>query len=203
MKSLFKTEQNKFRWDLILVFCIILIVGLLTFVKAFEKLDYRVYAELLALKPATEERNDIVMVAIDNQSIAELGSFPWPRDIIADSIIRMRELGASSVVFDIEYLSPSALGVDTNASEALPDTFNAVTENLVLSVQELSDAVSSGQLPIEYFPDMAESLNYDYIIPEISSLYDNVSNNIFRDNDEYFAKALHYFGNSWLTLNIT
>ena len=203
MKSLFKTEQNKVRWDLILVFGIILIVGLLTFFKVFEKLDYRVYDELLSLKPATEERNDVVMVAIDNQSIAELGSFPWPRDIIADSIIRMRELGASSVVFDIEYLSPSALGVDTNASEALPDTFNAVTENLVLSVQELSDAVSSGQLPVEYFPDMANSLNYDYIIPEISSLYENVSNNIFRDNDEYFAKALHYFGNSWLTLNIT
>lgn len=203
MKSLFKTEQNKIRWDLFLVFGIILIVGALSFFDTFEKLDYRLYDELLSLKPATEERTDVVMVAIDNQSIAELGSFPWPRDIIADSIIRMRELGASSVVFDIEYLSPSALGIDTNASEALPDTFNSVTENLVGSIQELSDAVSSGQLPLEYFPEMAESLNYDFIVPEISSLYDNVSNSIFRDNDIYFAKALHYFGNSWLTLNIT
>jgi len=203
MKSLFKTEQNKIRWDIFLVLGIILIVGLLSFFNVFEKLDYRVYDELLSFKPKTEERSDIVMVAIDNQSIANLGSFPWPRDIIADSIIRMRELGAATVVFDIEYLSPSALGVDTNASEALPDDFNKVAETITTTVQELSDAISSGQLPVEYFPEMAASLNNDYIIPEISALYQNVSSNIFRDNDVYFAKALHYFGNSWLTLNIT
>lgn len=203
MKSLFKTEQNKIRWDIFLVLGIILIVGLLSFFNVFEKLDYRVYDELLSFKPKTEERSDIVMVAIDNQSIAELGSFPWPRDIIANSIIRMRELGASTVVFDIEYLSPSALGVDANASETLPDDFNRAAETITSTVQELSDAISSGQLPIEYFPEMAESLNNDYIIPEFSALYQNVSSNIFRDNDVYFAKALHYFGNSWLTLNIT
>lgn len=203
MTSIFKNEQNKIRWDIILVLGIILVVTLLTFLNTFEKLDYRIYDELLKLKPATEERQDIVMVAIDNQSIAELGSFPWPRDIIADSIIRMRELGAATVVFDIEYLSPSALGVDTNASETLPETFATTSEYLLSTVQELSDAISSGQLPLEYFPEMAESLNYDYILPEINSLYENVSSNIFRDNDLYFAKALHYFGNSWLTLNIT
>lgn len=203
MSSLFKTEKNTIRWDLILVLGIILFATILSSLHIFEKLDYRVYDQLLSLKPATEERKDIVMVAIDNQSIAELGSFPWPRDILADSIIRMRELGAKSVVFDIEYLSPSALGVDSNASESLPDQFNSVAENLVSSVQELSDAISSGQLPIEYFSEIASSLSYDYIVPEISSLYDSVSTNIFRDNDEYFAKALHYFGNSWLTLNVT
>ena len=203
MKSLFNTEQNKIRWDLILVLGIILSISLLSTFGFLKKLDYRVYDTLLSIKPATEERTDIVMVAIDNQSIAELGSFPWSRDILADSIIRMRELGASSVVFDIEYLSPSALGVDTNTSENLPESFNTVAQNLVSTVQELSDAVSSGQLPLEYFAEVAESLNNDYILPEINSLYENVSNNIFRDNDKYFAKALHYFGNSWLTLNVT
>ena len=203
MSSLFKTEKNTIRWDLLLVLGIILLISVFAYFQLFEKLEYRVYDGLLSLKPATEERKDIVMVAIDNQSIAELGSFPWPRDVLADSIIRMRELGAKSVVFDIEYLSPSALGVDTNASEALPETFSTVTETLVSSVQELSDAVSTGQLPLEFFPEMANTLNHEYIIPEINSLYENVSSNIFRDNDQYFAKSLHYFGNAWLTLNVT
>ena len=203
MKSLFKTEQNKIRWDLILVLGIILVISFLSSLDLFKKLDYRIYDLLLSMKPATEEKSDIVMVSIDNQSIAELGSFPWSRDILADSIIRMRELGAKTVVFDIEYLSPSSLGIDTNASESLPDDFNAVADSLVSSLQELSEAVSTGQLPLEYFPEMASSLSNDYIIPEISSLYENVASNIFRDNDEYFARALHYFGNSWLTLNVT
>ena len=107
MKSLFKTEQNKIRWDLILVLGIILVISFLSSLDLFKKLDYRIYDLLLSMKPATEEKSDIVMVSIDNQSIAELGSFPWSRDILADSIIRMRELGAKTVVFDIEYLSPS------------------------------------------------------------------------------------------------
>ena len=203
MQSLFRSEQNKTRWDLVIVLIVILAGCFISAFGIFKKLDYRIYDSLLSIKPATKEKSDIVMVAIDNQSIAELGSFPWSRDVLADAIIRMRELGASTVVFDIEYLSPSSLGVDTDASESLSGNFNNLADVLTSCVEELSYAVTSGQLPVEYLPEMMDSLNYDYIVPEISSLYTNVSSNIFRDNDEYFAKALNYFGNSWLTLNVT
>ena len=203
MQSLFRSEQNKTRWDLVIALIIILAGCFISAFGIFKKLDYRIYDSLLSIKPATKEKSDIVMVSIDDETIAKLGSFPWSRDVLADAIIRMRELGAASVVFDIEYLSPSSLGVDTDSSDALSDNFNNLAELLTSCVQELSDAVTSGQLPLEYLPEMMDSLNYDYIVPEISSLYDSVSSNIFRDNDEYFAKALHYFGNSWLTLNVT
>lgn len=203
MQSLFRSEQNKTRWDLVIALIIIFAGCLISTFGVFKKLEYRIYDSLLSIKPASKEKSDIVMVSIDNQSIAELGSFPWSRDILADAIIRMRELGASTVVFDIEYLSPSSLGVDTDTSESLAGNFNDLAEVLTSCVEELSFAVASGQLPVEYLPEMMDSLSYDYIVPEISSLYTNVSSNIFRDNDEYFAKALKYFGNSWLTINVT
>ena len=120
---------------IVLVFVLVL-CGLLT------KFDYRVYDFMLGLKPATEERDDVVMVAIDDQSIAELGSFPWSRDIIADTIVRMRELGAKTVVFDIEYLSPSALGINPTARAALPGDFDTAEMNVVSLLQDLSDAVA-------------------------------------------------------------
>ena len=35
----------------------------------------------------------------------------------------------------------------------------------------------------------------------MDDMYNSIRTNIFRDNDEYFAKALKYFGNSFLTIN--
>ena len=35
----------------------------------------------------------------------------------------------------------------------------------------------------------------------MSQLYDSVMQNAYRDNDEYFSKAIQFFGNTWLTVN--
>ena len=81
----------------------------------FAKLDYRFYDFLLAIKRSPEQDKRILHVNIDNESIAEIGEWPWSRDIIADAMIRMRELGAERAVFDIEYLSKSPRGVPSDA----------------------------------------------------------------------------------------
>ena len=57
------------------------------------------------------------MGIIDEADIDKLGDWPWTRNILADSIIRMKELGADTTIFDIEYISPSLKSVASNAEE--------------------------------------------------------------------------------------
>ena len=201
MKSHNGKKKGFMHRDLFIALLIIFLCASSAAVGFWQKLEYRLYDFLVWAKPAVAERDDVVIVSIDNASVAELGAFPWPRDIIADAIIRMRELGAKTVTFDIEYISPSALGVDPVAKQALPEKFTTADENITSVLAEFSDAISSGDLPPEYVPEMTDELINSYIKPEISGLEESITGGLFRNNDEYFAKALHYFGNSWVTIN--
>ena len=48
-----------------------------------------------------EMRGDIAIVTIDDRSIAELGSWPWPRAIHGEIIDRLTEAGARATVLDV------------------------------------------------------------------------------------------------------
>ncbi len=202
MESLSAKKQFKVHRDIIVSVIVILLVLLLTAVGFIEPFELKVYDLLMKLKPATTERDDVVIVAIDDASIAEIGTFPWSRDVVADGIIRMRELGASSVTFDIEYVSPSALGVNPDAESKLADKFNVAGDNVTSYMQDLSDAIASGHYSTEEILELIDEISSYGIQPEFSDLYDSVSSEVTRDNDEYFAQALAFFGNSWLTLNV-
>jgi adenylate cyclase len=59
------------------------------------------------LKPG----NETVIATIDEQSLAELGRWPWPRTTIARLVDRLKADGARAVGFDIVFAEP-----DTNAN---------------------------------------------------------------------------------------
>ena len=67
----------------------------------FQKLDYRMYDFLLGCRKEPKQFEKILFVNIDDESIQALGEWPWSRDIIADCLLRIRVLGAESVIFDI------------------------------------------------------------------------------------------------------
>src|SRR5438093_9262740 len=45
--------------------------------------------------------DDLVYVDIDDQSIDAIGSFPWPRQHVADIVDEIRRAGAKVLAFDI------------------------------------------------------------------------------------------------------
>ena len=66
---------------------------------AFSKMDLRFYNIMLRLSPEVEHIEDLVIVDIDDESIASIDkNWPWPRDIMADVLIRMKEFGAARAV---------------------------------------------------------------------------------------------------------
>ncbi len=51
--------------------------------------------------PAT--LSPVVVVAIDDRSLEQVGQWPWPRDVLADLTTRIHDAGASVVGFDIVF----------------------------------------------------------------------------------------------------
>jgi len=128
---------------------------------AIQKFDFRIYDLLLGFSKNPETRKEILLVEADNQStsnesFANMKTWPWPRDVFANALMRMKEFGAATAVFDIEYLAPSSLAVNEDA---------------------IIEAAS----------------NFDGSRPDFEKFV--------RDNDDYFARSIQFFGNTWLTIN--
>src|SRR5574344_1626535 len=201
MSTISKKNFFKQHLDIFIVIVVILVAGILGVSGSIDKIEYRVYDGLLGIKPPTEQNPDIMLVKIDDPALEEIGTWPWSRDILANVLVRMRELGAKADCFDIEYLSKSQLGVDPQTLEYLPDTFSDSLDTVSEIVTDLSDSIADGSIPAEYAPEITTQILNEYVAPTYQDLFDSVAGNLVRDNDEYFAKAIRYFGNAWLTIN--
>ncbi|WP_378943117.1 CHASE2 domain-containing protein [Mesorhizobium sp. ANAO-SY3R2] len=66
-------------------------------------------------RPATEP--PVAVVDIDEKSIAELGQWPWSRDVIAGMVDRLNEAGVAAIGFDIVFSEPDRLSLGRAAEE--------------------------------------------------------------------------------------
>ncbi len=53
-----------------------------------------------------DESVPVVVVDIDVRSLAALGQWPWPRTELASLVMRLKELGALSIAFDVVFAEP-------------------------------------------------------------------------------------------------
>ena len=194
------TKKNFLIYTLIKVAIIVLFGGLL-FVNAFQKLDYRLYDSYSHLKKEPELNENIMLLKIDDPSIRALGEWPWTRDVIADALLRMKEFDVDSAIFDIEYISPSKNGIAPAAEENVTSSILGTEDEVITLIDELTSSIESGYYTAEEVPMLADIMVNDNITQSFDSLTDYITHNISRDNDEYFAQALQFFGKTYLTIN--
>ena len=177
------------------------IISILCIFNVFEKLDFRLYDGMLHLTkdPAFDDR--IMVVGINDDDINNLGEWPWTRDILADVLIRLKELDVAAGIFDIEYISPSGKSVASNAIGNINNKISETEQWTVDLMQSIPTALEQGY-SIADARDLADSSIQDYIYPLYDDLYSYVENNIAFDNDDYFARAIQFFGNTYLTVNL-
>ena len=113
----------------------------------------------------------------------------------------MKELGAERAVFDVEYISPSPMGVPTDAEEMIASEFQYSKDQTAKDIQEFSAGVQSGAFQQNEIQQFTNQLLNDYILQTYDNLEQTVLGKAYRDNDEYFGKAVQFFGNTWLTVN--
>lgn len=194
-----KVKKNV--WLFIIPVFIGLVFAFLYLVPAWQNLERRAYDMFLKFKPTVQEDPSIILLDIDDPSIDAVGSYPWPRGLIARGLEALSELGAGYAIFDIEYLEKSPMSVDsTYLKGPLKSEFHASFEEIGSNVQDVFSALTNKQI------NLSEAGEYGLALVEMidetrDELY-NKANLVAIENDSYLGKAMRMFGNAYTTLNM-
>lgn len=109
------------------IFCIFLLFALLG-VRVIdplplEELRVRTFDGYQIVQPRVVTQRPVVIIDIDEKSLAKFGQWPWPRTRVADLVKRLTDLGAAAIAFDIIFPEPDRLSPSVAA-----DTFANLDE---------------------------------------------------------------------------
>ncbi|MEZ0472118.1 CHASE2 domain-containing protein [Luteimonas salinilitoris] len=124
----------------------VLCVGALLSQQLTWRVDTWVYDTLLSRfeQPADER---IVIVAIDERSLSELGRWPWSRGVHAELVDRLQRAGARGIALNVVFAEPAR---DDPAGDALLALALAESGNTVLPV--MAEPAEPGGMLIEVMP---------------------------------------------------
>jgi adenylate cyclase len=178
-----------------------LVFSLLYLTGWFVQAEYRLYDIFLRLRPERQRFGGIVFLDVDDEAVARAGVFPWPRSIMADGFLRLKEYGARAAILDIEYVDSSPAQVNEDyLRQGLRTDINQSFSEIAAQVTDMTQAIGAGRLRGESVGEVLDEVRA-YIMDEGERLYAGVQS-LRRDNDEYFAQATALFGRAWLTVNI-
>ena len=82
-------------------------------------LEYRAYDVLVRSAEMRPQSGQVVIVDVDERSLAAVGQWPWRRDVVAGLVTRLRDMGASVVALDMIFAEPDRTGgMDADAALA-------------------------------------------------------------------------------------
>jgi adenylate cyclase len=178
-----------------------LVFALLAPTRFFGRIEDKVYDFFLRGRPQRERFEDIVFLDVDDTAIEYVGVFPWPRSVMAEALVRLKEYGARMVIFDIEYIDESPTQVnEVYLKEDLEYDFSDGVDRIKSDVFDVITAYDRGVISGEQFPAVLEEL-MEQIERNGADLYQKTLG-ITLNNDEYLARSAALFGRVWGTLNL-
>ncbi|MCL2220729.1 MAG: adenylate/guanylate cyclase domain-containing protein [Oscillospiraceae bacterium] len=121
-------------------------------------IDNIIHDNIMASERPTAD--NIIIVGIDERSINEIGTWPWPRLFVAEAIMRLREMGAAAIGVNVLY----------NTYGAVPE----YDEALVYAAQRMDGLVLGGMGILEHYQTAGQMLEiFDYVIP-----FDELANEV-------------------------
>ena len=144
-----------------------------------------------ALPSLTESRN-VVMLSVDDAAIENIGTWPFSRDVYAESMITLKELGARSVVFDLSFLDKSPAKVDERyVTETLPEYVDENITGLSESVKTVLRRTVNKEVSPRIAGQMIEDLS-----EETKNKLDTSISYVIRSQDALLANGLTFFGST-------
>lgn len=142
-----------FLTSLVIVVCVLLYYRQPHLLDGFEAGSYNFR---YSLRGPLEPNRDIVIVAIDDKSVGELGRYPWTRSRYAELLDRLTAAGVKAVYFDAFFPEPEsdqadaafAAALQRSGKTSLAVAFTFAADGSVVSITHslplLQDAARSG-----------------------------------------------------------
>lgn len=109
-------------------------------------------------RPAPE---DIVIVAIDEQSLRELGGWPWDRLVHARLIEILHQAGAKTIGFDVIFSEPSTMQADLALATAIKQHQRTILPVVIEQIRRGGQFIET--LPISTFANAAAALGHAHV----------------------------------------
>ncbi len=111
-----------------------------------EELRVRTFDAYQIIQPRATTQRPVVIIDIDEKSLARFGQWPWPRTRVADLVKRLTELGAAAIAFDIVFAEPDRLSPSAVADvyRDLDEESRAKLRALPSNDQVLADVIRQG-----------------------------------------------------------
>jgi len=93
--------------------------------------------------------NQIVIVAIDNESIQKIGQWPWPREIFAKALSALENNSPKVLGVDVIFSEASRLGIKDD--QALKDALDKATYPIIMPVEATDLTISDQEIVSQNF----------------------------------------------------
>jgi CHASE2 domain-containing sensor protein/signal transduction histidine kinase len=113
----FQSRRMVVEWWAVLAIATLAIIGI-SLVSPPVRADNLVYDLILRLNPPPASQR-VLIVAIDNRSQAEIGRWPWNREVPARLIDQLGDAGAEAIGYDVLFPEPSTPSGDAALADAL------------------------------------------------------------------------------------
>lgn len=178
-----------------------LLLALFSLTQAFQFLEYQFYDISLNVLPSPEEDERILLVEIDDPTIAEVGTYPLGRDVVADGTVHFWENSTSHVVFDSDFIDRSPRGInETYLTEEVPRHVQEGLAEIESYGAGLADAFASGQLPADALPDYLS--DYSLYTQDMEDFILEAVDNVILDKDQYFGARVGLLGKAIITIGM-
>ncbi len=98
------------------------------------------------LQPRVPRQSPVVIIDVDDRSLAEIGQWPWSRTVIADLVTKTSQAGAVAIAFDIIFANPDRLSPENIAEdqvrlpEDIRDALRALPSNDTVFAQAIGQS---------------------------------------------------------------
>ncbi len=132
---------------------LLMAVMLLAYTEVLERFDFIVYDKLCLLQQHQLRNGDVVIVAIDDESLATLGPWPWSRAVHAKLIDRLVSIDNKAIALDLLFME--AHDGDPEADALLASAI-AAHGRVILPVTAVSDTQSETLRLVQPLPMFAQ-----------------------------------------------
>ncbi len=182
-------------------FLVAAVFALLNLTETYRSTTLRTGDFLRRLQPSVPEDPSLLLIDIDDLTIAKVGVWPLSREVMADGLILLKEFGVGRAAFDIEYVDASPLGIQAAVLEQeIPETFQreftTIDESVAALIEALQTRKTTREEAQDYLQQMAglTQASREALLQKVGG--------IVRDNDSYLGRAARYFENAFFTVNM-